>query len=303
MALYASFWTPADRVGKVMRRLGGPLMWAGLALWLVLAVVFAFTDQLISSSLHDAGSWWAKVLEDYGQLPGALVGLLGGSVLLRTFQPRAGWRDTLSLVGLALATAFAAMSFMADAVGARFGADRNAVVVGGGTLALVIGLQFLFRLVPEDRLEALRPVARVALALMLVAGFATVWAIKIPWGRWTYRDILEAGDASLFTPWYLPQGSNGHFSFISGHTATAFTVMPIAYVFARSRRLFTVAMAIAIAWGILSAISRVVIGAHFASDTLFAAGLTISWFAFFSRRYGVLEGSSTPTPRESATGG
>lgn len=256
-----------------------------MVVWALFAVVFAFTDEAISDSVYKPESWWAGFLEAYGQLPGTFVGFLGGSLLLGTFEMKSGLRSTLAVVGLALAIAFAALGFVADVAGVQAGADVNPEVVGAGALVMILGTQLLLRLVPSESLEAWRSASKVALALLLVAGFATVWAIKIPWGRWTYRDILEAGDRALFSPWYAPQGVNGHYSFISGHTAISFAVLPIAHIWASSRRAFNAALAVGVAWGLLGALSRVVIGAHFASDTLFAAALTITWFAFFSRRF------------------
>jgi membrane-associated phospholipid phosphatase len=38
-------------------------------------------------------------------------------------------------------------------------------------------------------------------------------------------------------------------------------------------------------WGVIGALSRVVIGAHFASDTLFGAGQTLLWFWFLKNKF------------------
>ena len=127
--------------------------------------------------------------------------------------------------------------------------------------------------------------AKVGLTLMFVAGFVTVWAIKIPWGRWTYRDILDAGNTALFTPWYLPQGNNGHHSFISGHTALSFVVIGFILFLKKGSNARNILLPVLLLWGIVGALSRVVIGAHFASDTLFGAGQTLLWFWFLKNKF------------------
>ena len=127
-------------------------------------------------------------------------------------------------------------------------------------------------------MQKYKPFAQVAVPLFFIAGFIIVWAIKIPWGRWTYRDMLEIGDLSLFTPWYLPQGNNGHHSFISGHTSIAFCVLPVVLLFRKSEIQFAIAWVLVMLWGVANALSSVVIGAHFPSDVFLGAGQTLFWF-------------------------
>jgi len=272
------------------------LIWAGLALWAVLAIIFAFTDEAISDALYNPHSGWADFLECYGQMPAAFLGAIGGSILLRLSRPSQGARQALASAGLLLLTVLMALAFMADATGLQAKADPNPGIVLGGTIAIVLLMQVALRFAGRERLENLRPASKVAVALPLIAGILTVWMIKVPWGRWTYRDILEAGDRLLFTPWYLPQGNNGHHSFISGHTAFSFSVLPIALFFSRSRTVFNTILTLALTWGLIGALSRVVVGAHFAADTLFAAGLTITWFVVLSRRFRAIP-ESPDSPR------
>ena len=45
-------------------------------------------------------------------------------------------------------------------------------------------------------------------------------------------------------------------------------------------------IALALGWGLLVAFSRILIGAHFPADTLFAAGVTVTWLVLLARWFG-----------------
>ena len=260
-------------------------LWISVTVFVLLAVIFAFTDWQISQTLYDPESGWAHFLEGYGQLPGSFLGFLSGSILLRTYRVEKNTKSILGVIGLFLLTAFAGLGFFGDAFGLQTGAEVNfAVVIGVAILTLILG-QVILRRFPLETVSQYKNAAKVGLTLMFVAGFVTVWAIKIPWGRWTYRDILDAGNTALFTPWYLPQGNNGHNSFISGHTALSFVVIGFILFLKKGSNARNILLPVLLLWGIVGALSRVVIGAHFASDTLFGAGQTLLWFWFLKNKF------------------
>ena len=261
-------------------------LWISVAIFAVFAVLFAFTDLAISKSYADPESGWANFLELYGQLPGAFVGFLGGSPLLALYKVEKNIKSISGVIGLFILTFFTSMMFWGDALGAQaLPEEMNPIPpLGLGILMLII-VQVILRRLPEGSLEEYKPAAKVALTLIFVAGLITVWSIKIPWGRWTYRDMLEIGDFSLFTPWYLPQGNNGHHSFFSGHTALSFCALPIVLLFRNNKKQYTIAWVLALAWGVLGALSRVKIGAHFPSDVLFGGGQTILWFWILKNKF------------------
>ena len=97
---------------------------------------------------------------------------------------------------------------------------------------------------------------------------------KYVWGRVRFYDL----DAlfSQYTPWYLPQGSNGHRSFMSGDAALGWLLLPIVILFLDRNRATRISItALAIGWGTAVAIGRVRVGAHYASDVLFSTGVAI----------------------------
>ena len=261
--------------------------------FVVLAVVFAFTDLEISKSYADPQSSWAHFIELYGQLPGAFIGFLGGSTLLALYKVEKKFKSISGVVGLFILTLLTSMLFWGDVFGIQaLPEEMNPIPPLGLGLLMLILTQIILRRLPADRLEEFKPAAKVALTLIFVAGFITVWSIKIPWGRWTYRDMLEIGDLSLFTPWYLPQGNNGHHSFISGHTAFSFCVLPVVLLFTRNKKHYKIAWVLALTWGIFGALSRVKIGAHFPSDVLFGGGVTLLWFWLLRMKFLKNEGEN-----------
>ena len=256
-----------------------------VVIWAILAIVFAFTDLQISQAIFNANSGWAHLFEAYGQIPGALVAFGCGTILLRLYKIEKKLGSILGLIGLYLVTFLAGAMGLMDAFGAQEHAPLNLPVILLVALVLLALVRVVLSHIPDEKLAKFKPAAKVGLTLMFVAGILTVWAFKIPWGRWTYRDIIVEGNLSLFTPWYLPQGNNGHNSFFSGHAAMFFSVFPIILFFKKGTTGRTVALALVFLWGFIGALSRVVIGAHFASDVLFGAGETLLWFLLMSKWY------------------
>ncbi|MBN1803581.1 MAG: phosphatase PAP2 family protein [Candidatus Lokiarchaeota archaeon] len=121
----------------------------------------------------------------------------------------------------------------------------------------------------------------IALIIGCLALFNTLIlanTIKIIWGRVRFYDVLKLGDTA-FTPWYLPNGpSIEHTSFPSGHTTMAFIFLPLLIIVKEAdwKKLLKISVSILIlAWGIFIAITRVIYGAHYLSDVLFASGFTV----------------------------
>jgi membrane-associated phospholipid phosphatase len=228
---------------------------------------------------------WAKFLEAYGQIPGGLVAFGCGTILLRLYKPQKQFGSILGLIGLYLVTFLAAFMALMDLFGAQIHAKLYMPLILVVALVLLALARVTLSRIPAEKLAQFKPAAKVGLTLMFVAGVLTVWAFKIPWGRWTYRDLIAEGNISLYTPWYLPQGNNGHNSFFSGHAAMFFSMFPIILFFKKGTTGRKVALALVFLWGLIGALSRVVIGAHFASDVLFGAGGTLLWFLLMSKWY------------------
>jgi membrane-associated phospholipid phosphatase len=90
-----------------------------------------------------------------------------------------------------------------------------------------------------------------------------------------------------FTPWYLPQGYTGNYSFVSGHTMTAcFCLFLVSIITTISPKLCSkrkILNILAVGWIICVAFSRVIYGAHFASDVTMGAILGVTLFLILKK--------------------
>jgi membrane-associated phospholipid phosphatase len=114
------------------------------------------------------------------------------------------------------------------------------------------------------------------LVRMLVFGYLlTNLPLKLLWGRIRFRDFN--GDFSNFSAWYIPNGFNGNDSFPSGHAAMGWILISI-FILLSDKPIFrrTAIKIIIISYALILCISRIVAGAHFASDVLFGSMFMIS---------------------------
>jgi len=98
------------------------------------------------------------------------------------------------------------------------------------------------------------------------------------------------GDGLGFFPLFAVGPSGHDNSFPSGHTAMAFVLFALVFLIPETnRRLRVLAGGGFFLWGVAVGISRVVWGAHYPSDALFGAGISLAveillWAAVFRRR-------------------
>ncbi len=134
------------------------------------------------------------------------------------------------------------------------------------------------------------------LVIMVVVGYLIVWIIKTPVGRVRFRTMNFYNDFSYYTPWYkkgnaelfipsLPFVDDCSKSFPSGHTYSGTTIiclMALPTLFERfNTKLWKgLIYAFSITFSILVAICRVMVGAHFASDTFFSIVLCSLLYIF-----------------------
>lgn len=122
-----------------------------------------------------------------------------------------------------------------------------------------------------------------------VLTYSVLHGVKAVWGRVRFEDLDMA--ATQYTPWYLPQGFTGHESFFSGHTTVGWWCLPLVILCGgHSRTLSWISLLVTGGWGIVVAVSRVRIGAHYASDVLFASGCGILTMVLLYRFFAVSGG-------------
>jgi len=127
----------------------------------------------------------------------------------------------------------------------------------------------------ESRYGHLRPLAWAVLILAVIHPLIITQSLKFLWGRIRFRDL--GVDLAGFTRFYVPAGVGAGLSFPSGHVAMAavFNAVPF-FLLSRGKTAQAVlalvlvsGFVLAVAWG------RILAGAHYLSDCLFSAGLSL----------------------------
>jgi len=151
------------------------------------------------------------------------------------------------------------------------------VLVAPAVAALVIKLVFPRRklLMPG------RAVVFLIVTMILAPGLMANVLFKDHWGRSRPIDVTQFGGTERFVPWWDPRGDcPSNCSFVSGDVTGAFwNLAPAALAPPHWR---AIAYGAALALGIGMAALRVMAGAHFPSDVIFAGVFTflIIWVAY-----------------------
>jgi len=145
----------------------------------------------------------------------------------------------------------------------------------------VIALVIKFVLPKRKLLMSGRAIIFLIATLALGPGLLVNVVLKDHWGRPRPIDVTQFGGNEHFVPWWNPHGDcPGNCSFVSGDVSGAFwTIAPAALAPPQWRAL---AYGAALALGTAMAVVRMMAGAHFPSDTIFAGVFTflIIWAAY-----------------------
>lgn len=274
-----------------------------LCMFLFLAAMLlagSFLDYSISSALYNQNNIFGRFLARYGEYPAALGFTAAGVLLLAGRSRECRWKKYLqSLGGIFL---IVSGTFMLMYMPMLYLTVPKAIPAASGLLcsaAAIAGISILSR--NTDKKMLLRTAAMIFFTIMLE--ILVVNLIKIPWGRPRMRLVYENAQA-CFMPWWQAGSSlkgvltaagvaaEEFKSFPSGHTANASMLMLLGILpmlrpeLAKKRKLL---IGIGFAWPCLVAASRIIMGAHYLTDTTvgFAIGLTamlLVWKVVFGRQ-------------------
>lgn len=248
--------------------------------FIALAVYFGYSDLWISQQVVDQGNSFAQAMEIAGLLVAPCLAILSGLTLfIYAFKtPQAKRRGLELAIGLL---------FLAGGLGYGGYVYFKMPPVLLCILSLLTAAAVIFsgwRLLHTEP-EKLYQLMRIAVTslIYLAAVLLLISLLKTLWGRVRYRDLA---DISEFTRWYLPQGLTGNYSFPSGHTGNAATLYSLVLLTPLFSERWKKALCylVPILWILVMAVSRVIAGAHYASDVLFGAGLSIALF-YLIRHY------------------
>ncbi|MEI7668246.1 MAG: phosphatase PAP2 family protein, partial [Erysipelotrichaceae bacterium] len=246
---------------------------------LALSVSF---DLEISSLLYNQSNWLGRFGEAFGEFPGLFIGALSSAILVLTRNKNAKQSTVSSSILGGLC--WLILSILAGVMPSYY---LHLPLWTGLILSLIVLVItiLLIRKIPVEHYSKIRNIAWVGL-LTLVCSSLFVSLLKMGWSRVRFRDMGLS--VSAFTPWYLPNGFLGNYkwaSFPSGHVATAtvifvFTLLPT--VLSSLKKYNKLISIICYLWLIMVMLSRIIMGAHFLSDTIVGVLITLSLFQLFS---------------------
>lgn len=248
-----------------------------IVVWVILVIIFGFTDLEISRAVVDENSLWGLFGREYGEVPGygliaiALAAFIGSyNQDIKKQKIPAYVIIVIGLILLVLGIVFSSQVLMLD----------------GGAIILAL-LVFVIITFNKDW-KPYRNISAIITILAVINPLLFVQITKILCGRVRFRDL--APGFTDYTPWFLPPGptSSGN-SFPSGHAAVGWMFLPLLITVKEKKwndPYKIIMLVLVIGWGLFVAMSRVVLGAHFTSDILFSTGVAaITTVIFYKKIY------------------
>lgn len=250
-----------------------------LAVCLVLLTIFSFADLPLTLTIYNPNSIFGRIFQTIGELPNHLMGAFCGAVLIFSSNLVKGVKRIVQIIFGFLALLSGA--FMGSSMTLNYAQVKSTIGIIIIFTFIVIAAFLVVCRIPKDKREKTNRLAMMG-AVYFFTMLILLNLIKFLWGRMRFQFMTNP--ALEFTPWYIPNGlaaGNTYMSFPSGHAAQAtamlfLSVLPFA--FAELQRKTTMFKTIAYIWVALVAFSRVLMGAHFATDVIF--GFLMSWLLF-----------------------
>lgn len=253
-----------------------------ILIWIVAAFLLESSDLWISIKLYNPNSVWAIFLENFGEIPGLIVVLIGAHIYIVTLKASSNIKLILFTGFLLTANSlitiyiFWVVSIAITNSWIFFNSYQSYFFLTAIILNILISLLFRKR---HNFSKKTILFSRISFKMFFYGYILFVQPIKIFWGRIRFRELAE--NYTNFTPWYLPQGITGNQSFPSGHASMGFMMLAL-FVFFADKAFYKriILKGIIISWALAVCASRIVIGAHFTSDVLFGAFAMIISYLF-----------------------
>lgn len=237
----------------------------------------AYLTHLTTEPLTITVPNFTLAFEIIGEWPALLMGGFAAAIIMRAFLKVKKPIGYIGAAGSALVLLcviyFAAHGSFED-VNEDLGTAAKIISVVL-TLVIAAAIAFIAMKLPEKTARGFL-VPSIVCIVMLGCVMVGAQGLKIVWGRVRLKEMIMAGDTSLFTPWYKPNFFSGHHSFPSGHTvnASSLGLLPLFYSKSFCKRFphaKKITYAAIIAWSAFMAFTRLLAGAHFLSDVLCGA--------------------------------
>lgn len=251
-----------------------------ISLWIILSVIFGIYDLDISKQIVNQNSGWAKLLETYGMIPGLFIILSGIYIYYSFIKIKSDVWSYVQKVVFFLASS--GLIFYLFDIFLGIAESKNFITFLIISFSISTIIFILLHIGKEVQSAIAIRYSKVVVGMALFGYVIFVQGVKYFWGRVRFRELDAA--FSQFTPWYFPQGFTGSDSFPSGHAAMGWILLALLILLSNKKEwIKNSALAIIFMWAVGLALSRVVIGAHYASDVLFGSFFIIIMFLIFSK--------------------
>ncbi|RDY27692.1 PAP2 family protein [Romboutsia weinsteinii] len=253
----------------------------------IILLVFAFTDMNISNAIYNPESKFGLIFEAIGEFPAAIIATFCTVSLMLTRDKDKSIKYNLGTVGYIVLLIF--FSFMAAMLPVKYLHGSKALI----PVLMVIYILASYMIAKKYASTHKEELRRAAIVGVLTFVFVIIAfnSIKFLWGRERYRHMIEVGSFAGYSMWFIPQGfasGNEFMSFPSGHSANSaimvwITLIPTFVTSLKDKK--NLFIGFAGLWTILVPISRIVVGAHFASDVTMGVTITLVIFTLLKNKY------------------
>lgn len=252
---------------------------------IMLVLAFGKFDFNFSEQLINRESIWAEFFNMFGELPFTAGMLISTAILYGSHERKKAKTIILSIISypLMLLFSFAVVIMPFNYFYEFDGGIPNSAYIPAIILAILLFAALVYFLVKKD-VSFFRKYRKSALVLLLlvISELVLVNVLKMVWARPRMRSIEGF---EQFKYWWQVNGFKNleeFKSFPSGHTANAFAMIAgVSFIASEDGKKKW--MLFAFTWGSLTALSRVVLGAHFLSDVIFGGIVTVVLYRIINK--------------------
>jgi membrane-associated phospholipid phosphatase len=236
-----------------------------LVIFIASMIVFTFFDYQATAAVYNPDSFFGHLFKVIGTAPPWIV--LAGLFSCMFYRVKSKKNKVVATICMVIANIISVIFLLT-----YYTRDPLLYVLIIPPAAALLTLVFfwIFKLVPKKILDILFYVFLIVSVFYLMET-ALVQLLKVFVGRVRFVDLDTL--LSNYTLWFIPNGINGHESFPSGHTSSAAAIWVLilcCFVFNFKNWQKACLYFVAVSFAVCTALSRMVLGAHYATDVIFS---------------------------------
>lgn len=261
---------------------------------IIMMIIGTFFDLSISKALYDQNNIFGNILAAFGEYPSSLGFVSSGTMIIIGRKKDNKIKKILQIIlGIWFIISGSLMAAMLPTNYLDIPSILSIII---GLTCSILTILLITKLAKNTDRQTIIKLASVFI-IVIFANIIIINIIKIPWGRARYR-LVAVNDQAYFMPWYQPgttlkdtlvaQGvlKEEFKSFPSGHTANASCMLLISLLPVLSSKLTNkknILFITGIIWTCTVALSRIIMGAHYLTDTMIALLVGLIVFIFVTK--------------------